>query len=76
MNATGTKTAHNTRPMVTTGPTLPSSPGRGVDRVHAVLDVMLHGSTTTMASSTTMPMASNEAEHGQHVHAEAQHGER
>ena len=59
MNATGTNTAHSTSPMATTGPETSFIASRVASTGSLPCSRWCcTASTTTMASSTTMPMAS------------------
>jgi len=68
MKPTGTNTAERMRPIATTGPDT-SSIALIVASLGAIPCSMwcITASTTTIASSTTMPIASNETEQRQHV---------
>src|ERR1700687_419596 len=59
INATGTKTAHNTRTIATTGPVTSSIAliAASLGDIFSVVIMRSTFSNTTIASSTTMPMA-------------------
>ena len=76
MNATGTNTAHRTRPMATTGPDTSFIASRVASTGFlAVLEVMLHRLDHHDGVVHHDADGQHQAEHRQHVHAEAQHRE-